>query len=616
MEHVEITPDPNNERILCSNPHDPPRNAKKYCQICKKFFCSDCLVDLDIDHLKNNHTYSIDEYYNKFKNVISDKITNIRAGKEQIVPLQKSIKNQIEKKVDSILRQVDEFTNSLTQELFSFNDSVKVNMSKFKENLSSELKEKSLMFKYIENDFDLMLQEMEKNLKNWDLNLRAGKIRIMKDVDSLYGQPEKDIKNVIDNLPAYRDNINPIFAEKQSELDKILAGYKLEEKKKRIREIIEDLVLTNQKNHKIINSQKPKNCELNNPEGIKPDISAYHIPPINNVEPIIPVPSISSQKNIIATVEMIVHKNFSATLKNFQDNTNSIKEGNNYSYIMGIKNNFNSIFVYWNKHIHEVSIRPNHLEKLKTRVRHSPFPFKHCRIVNLGTTAILTGGGNDESLGSTDCFQLTPSIDGDIVRISISEFPSMNDPRERHNMIYLQKYNSIFVCSSFQKSVSTEICNLTERKWVKMRDMNTRRANSTLVFIDDRWIFCISGYIVDIENSTGSYSNSYEVFDMHNTNSGWREYQLLDDFNVLILSAMGCVYLNKNDFILVGGFNGSRYMDTTYHITTENGRLSTIKKINNTLDSGVIFQNSSFIRSGNSYINFDYTKLCELIALK
>lgn len=252
----------------------------------------------------------------------------------------------------------------------------------------------------------------------------------------------------------------------------------------------------------------------------------------------------------------------------------------------------------------------------KTQSSSTIFPFKNSRLANIGNSAIITGGTNEDGIESKDCFQITPLLDNNRLIINITEFPSMNDPRERHNMIYLHKLNSILVCSSFQKTASTEMCNLTDRKWIKLRDMNTKRANSTLIFVDDRWLFCISGYVVDIVNGSGAYSNSYEVLDMRNTNGGWKEYPLINEFSVLKMSAMGCIYLNRSDFILIGGYDGSKYMDTAFHITSENGQLSNFRRLNNSLETGVIFQNAAFMKRGNCYINYDYNKLCELTALR
>jgi hypothetical protein len=576
MDKHIVTPNGNYDKIICANEHDTPKNAKKYCTKCQKFLCSDCLVDFDVNHLKENFIISIDDYFNKFKDTISNMSKSIQSSKQVIIPFQKTIKAMIDSKADNIINHVDNFTNTLIKELENFNNSVKTQMSKFKEQFMNEMRENSMLFKYLDSDFDVMLNELEKYFKNWDVSLKSDKNKIINEVISLYSQPEREIKQTVENFESLREGLTSIAVRRQSELDKVYADLNFEEKLKKICNII-------------------------------------HRHPIN--PPIIPNP-VNDRKEI-KLLEIGIVRDLNNTIKDFSDNTNSIDSGIDHTFIMGLRNNSNNVYVYWNKKIHEISIGPKNLENLKSRINKAcPFTLKNSRIANIGNYAILTGGSNEAQLEIRECFQIQPIIDKNNLKLVVSDFPPMNNARERHNMIYLPNFNCIVVCSSFQKSISTEICYLNDKKWTNLRDMNSRRANSTLTFVNERWLFCISGYIVDLEQSNGVYSNNYEVLDMRDVNSGWRQYNFTNEFDVLKMSAMGCINLNNSDFILLGGFNGQKYVDCSFHVTTENGKLATIKRLDNTLDSGVIFQNASFLRSGKSYINFDYNKICELSLLK
>jgi hypothetical protein len=576
-----ITPDGNNERILCGNQHDTAKNAKRYCFQCQKFLCNDCLVERDLDHLRDNTIISVDEYFENFKGEIVSKLKTIEEAKRNIVPFQNSVKDLIDNKIDIMNKKVENFTSELTKELFNLNDSTRTQMSKLREEFFTKLKKTSPVFKYINQDFEVICQELEKCSKEWDVNLRNDRIKIISEVNSLYSEPEMEIRKVINNFGNLKEELNSIFLEFQSKLDKKLDDFKFEEKNKKIKEI------------------------LYNSKSLQPEL------------PVIGPGQREPRFNVINKLEMnVIRDPSNATIRDFIDKTNSIKQEVDNTFIIGTKasntSSCNIIYIYWNNKIHDIPVNTRHLQKLNIK---GPFPMKNSRIANIGSYAIITGGTLEQNSESIECFKITPYVENNNLQIRIDEFPSMNDARERHNMIYLPNLNSLIVCSSFQRALSTEICQL-DQTWIKLKDMNTKRANSTLVYVDDRWLFCISGYILNIQTSNGIYSDSYEVLDMNNTNLGWKQYGFPTEFQNLKLSAMGCINLNKGDFILVGGFNGSRYMSSTYHVTTKNGQLESLKEIENTLDTGVIFQNALFTRTGRSYFNFDYTKVCELIGLK
>jgi hypothetical protein len=628
----------NNEKIICSNEHEVHKNAKKYCFKCQRFLCSDCLVEFDLEHLRDNSIISLDDYFNKFKDRIIEIHRSIHANKQVIVPFQKSVMGLVDSKVDQILNKMDNFTNTLTQELFNYNNSLRTRMSRFKEQFLTELKERSDLFKYIDNDFDVMLQELEKISKSWDVNLRSDRNKIINEVNNLYSQPEHDIKQAVENFGTNRDRITPITSEKQSELERILSELRLDERLANIKEIIHITINNNPSSnrHHIITPFNhiipPVNSIIPPVNPINPPVNHIILPvnpinpPVNPIALIVhtvnPFPNpqpnpININRNEIKSVELGIVRDLNNPINEFTDRSNSIVPGIDFKYIIGIKSNSSTIYVYWNKKIHEVNITSRHLEGLKSNPRNSShLPFKNSRIANIGNFAILTGGSNDIHAESKECFQITPTVENNTLKITLTDFPSMNNARERHNTIYLQNFNCILVCSSFQRTVSTEICYLSDRNWINLKDMNSRRANSTLTLVNDRWLFCISGYIVDLELGSGIYSNSYEVLDMREIDSGWKEYNFANEFQILKMSAMGCINLNRNDFILIGGFNGQRYMDTSYHVTAEDGKLARINRVDNTLDAGVIFQNASFMRSGRSYINYDYTKVCELTLLR
>jgi hypothetical protein len=151
---IKSKENPSESMFLCEGLHGKMRQAKRFCKACKKFLCNDCLVELDIDHLKTDQIIFIEEYYNSYKAKMNTMITNITLYKDATIPVQASIKKILHEHIEKNLAKVDNFTHQVMSLLEKFTNNVKIDMKRVLAESDRELNEKSPIFKYLEVDYD------------------------------------------------------------------------------------------------------------------------------------------------------------------------------------------------------------------------------------------------------------------------------------------------------------------------------------------------------------------------------------------------------------------------------------------------------------------------------
>ena len=75
------------------------------------------------------------------------------------------------------------------------------------------------------------------------------------------------------------------------------------------------------------------------------------------------------------------------------------------------------------------------------------------RFVNLGQSALLTGGMTHKNTISNKCYLIglieNDSSNNANFSLSVTPYGNFKEPRERHNLIYLPNKNFVFVCGGF-----------------------------------------------------------------------------------------------------------------------------------------------------------------------
>lgn len=237
----------------------------------------------------------------------------------------------------------------------------------------------------------------------------------------------------------------------------------------------------------------------------------------------------------------------------------------------------------------------------------SVFP-ENCRYCSHFNTLYVSGGMIRKQVSALS-FCMKASLVGSSYKVTIKNLPNMNNPRDRHCLIYLENLNSIVACGGFFQN-KTEMLNLDNSKWESLPDLKEERANSTIGYINQRYIYLFGGYRKDqksIEN--GIYLNNSEYLDAKNVNQGWTFIDFrTKSLKTISLCAMGIISLNASEILLCGGFDGTNYKGTVGKATfdVETGLLTNyVNEQILKLPATHFFLSSNFTKIGNLFINFD-----------
>jgi hypothetical protein len=244
--------------------------------------------------------------------------------------------------------------------------------------------------------------------------------------------------------------------------------------------------------------------------------------------------------------------------------------------------------------------------------RMANFPPEYSKYINIKDAILITGGVSNGSPINT-CFFLKIDKSNNQYTCIVTSYSPMLEKRERHNMIYLDDTHEVFVCGGFYLKTA-ERTKLTENQtWTAVAQMKDSRANATLLYYNQRYVYCFGGFSVSDRLNSGSsgvYLNSCEFIDVKNPNASWTEVNLESLFNInMRFCAMGVIQLSNSKFLLVGGYDGTRYLNDIHEVTFD-GHISKAHKVglDSNLGRGVIFPSSSkFAQWGNMFINFDFS---------
>jgi hypothetical protein len=234
------------------------------------------------------------------------------------------------------------------------------------------------------------------------------------------------------------------------------------------------------------------------------------------------------------------------------------------------------------------------------------FPPSNCKFVNIGGALLVTGGLEQQKPMSKCYILLVEKDKNGQYSCIIKPYAPMIDKRERHNLIYLPDKKMVMACSGF----FTSTCEVTEidkeSKWTMKPTLNQSRANATMFYINNKYIFCLSGFTVIRDK--GNYLNSLEYIDLMNDDK-WTVMDLASLKSNLKLSAIGVIQERENKVLLLGGYDGEKYVNSIYsvEVNMENkgSPLMDIIQLEQSLPKGMIFK-APFVRMGSFHLNFEY----------
>lgn len=299
-------------------------------------------------------------------------------------------------------------------------------------------------------------------------------------------------------------------------------------------------------------------------------------------------------------------------LKNEDIIKTSFIEGNNFNYdfVISIKPNSNTIKIFESSLNSPCSYFLSQKMFGEVTCALNKFP-NNCRFVNLGFSLLITGGTASDGIQINNSFLLliqkkkeAQTKVEDNYEIVIMPYSQMLDGRERHCLVNLHDKNKVLACSGFQKN-SAEITNLTSGTWTKIADLTERRANASIAYTNQRYVWVIAGFKLN-ESKQGVYLNSAEVFDTENEQGRWKFIDFAKFNNSIKLTAAGVLNSSKNIIMLCGGYDGVVYLKDIYTLDITNDSVNSFAKSDQKLSEENIFFHSNFVKCGGCAVNFDY----------
>jgi len=288
-------------------------------------------------------------------------------------------------------------------------------------------------------------------------------------------------------------------------------------------------------------------------------------------------------------------------------------KSNTYScfsnYLIGIKSRPNNEVIVYNtlkNELKTMKIEENSFDfDDKAFSKSSVFPYENSKYVNIGNGVLVTGG-NFQRSSSDNCFCINVITDDNgLERVKISKYQNMISKRERHNILYLEDHKQVVVCSGFY----LKNCEFTDlfgdKKWRKLPDLEESRGNATMFYLNNRYIYLLGGFKVN--ESTGEYLNSLEYMDFEKKDKwNFLKIETLTQQNLRI-SAMGCISINQDKMLLVGGYDGTSYLRSGFEVQFNQGIVSSFERRENLLPRGsIFFSNPMFIKiTEKIYFNFE-----------
>ena len=147
----------------------------------------------------------------------------------------------------------------------------------------------------------------------------------------------------------------------------------------------------------------------------------------------------------------------------------------------------------------------------------------------------------------------------------IKRLSDLNTPHSYHTVEYLDNYDSI-VCIGGENSSSCEIMNLQEKKWYKLPNLNTPRANCNIYLNNiNSELFVLFGICGIKSEKFNNYSDSIEVLVLNDISQGWIkvDYYKTPGLNLKVNYCM-TIPFTRNQLLVYGGSNMRSFSQNIY----------------------------------------------------
>lgn len=294
-------------------------------------------------------------------------------------------------------------------------------------------------------------------------------------------------------------------------------------------------------------------------------------------------------------------------------NTENFEINPSNCFFLAMKSRPNNEIVYfdlYSKSLKTLTIQDSNYNPNSSICKTSIFPYENSKYINIGNGLLVTGG-NVHRAASDHVFRLNLTKEENGEKLQITRYSNMSTKRERHNILFIERLNIVIVCAGFYTN-KCEYTNLNDQRWIKLPDMSGNRGNGTLFSVNQKYVYCLGGFRVN--ESAGIYLNNLEFLDIEEQifrgNLEWNTIDLKPYSEDMKISAMGVIEQKRNCLILLGGYDGSKYLKESWEINfDENFNLIGLFKNENKASlfkGSVFFSNPVFMKvTDDLLLNFE-----------
>ncbi len=160
------------------------------------------------------------------------------------------------------------------------------------------------------------------------------------------------------------------------------------------------------------------------------------------------------------------------------------------------------------------------------------------------------------------------------------------------------------VCAGGENYKTSEYFILNKsKKWENLSAFNSKRWNSSLAYVNKKYLYAIGGYTGTFF-SLNNYLSNIEYIDLDNKSQNWKEINLTIDskFNS---DSIGVIPIKDNYFLLVGGYHYPSANDYFYslEVSDKNPENTVVEKVERKLPRSCCFTHGPFLKINNNAFN-------------
>jgi hypothetical protein len=182
-----------------------------------------------------------------------------------------------------------------------------------------------------------------------------------------------------------------------------------------------------------------------------------------------------------------------------------------------------------------------HIKKIKSVDRNFKNFLEFSVYINVDNLLYISGGKTKKGVSSSDFYSFNS------ITYELNRLPNMLKERCSHSMVATSTH--VYAVGGYSNNTSERYC-LKDKNWTKLPDLNFKERQVSTLFLYDKFIVCIFGYINNVDINEDYY------FERLNTEDclRWEKIKLINNLMLdTTIFNVGVIQLSTNQFLICGG---------------------------------------------------------------